>query len=278
MKSADLLIRAAAARWAAVLLIALLATPGCKTIKPSNDRVWTPDQSILPTAEFRGELLKVHNVRHCDYRTDEDFTVRYDDRVYDLNELDSVDFIVCPFPEQPQVAHTMLSFGFEDGEQLAVSVEIRKELGEQYSPVDGALRQYELIYVVADERDVIRLRTDQWLQDVYLYPTKATPGQARELFVTVMRRVNKLAAEPEFYDTLTNNCTTNIVDHINELAPNRIPFDHRVLLPGLADEYAYDLGLIDSPDSFARTKRRAKINALAYRFRDAPDFSAKIRL
>lgn len=250
---------------------------GCKTIKPSNDRAWSPDQAVLSTADFRGELVKVHNVRHCDYRTDEDFTARFDDRVYDLSELETVDFIVCPFPDQPQVAHTMLSFGFEDGEHVAVSVEIRKELGERYSPVDGALRQYELIYVVADERDVILLRTDQWLQDVYLYPTRATPTQVRELFVNVMRRVNKLAANPEFYDTLNNNCTTNIVDHINELAPNRIPFDHRVLLPGLADEYAYDLGLIDSPYSFARTKQRAKINALAYRFRDAPDFSAKIR-
>lgn len=264
-------------RWVTAFAISVLLTSGCKTINPSNDRAWTPDQAILPTAEFRGNLVKVHNVRYCDYRSDEDFTVRYDERVFDLDEIHSVDFIVAPFPDQPQVAHTMLSFGFDDNEHVAVSVEIRKELGERYSPVNGALRQYELTYVVADERDVIRLRTDQWLQDVYLYRTKATPKQARQLFLNVMRRVNKLAEEPEFYDTLTNNCTTNIVDHINELAPNRIPFDHRIVLPGLADEYAYDLGLIDSPYSFARTKRRAKINSLAYRFRDAPDFSEKIR-
>ncbi|MCA9101157.1 MAG: DUF4105 domain-containing protein, partial [Planctomycetales bacterium] len=169
-----------------------LSSIGCKTIHPSNDRAWTPDQAVLSTAEFRGELVKVHNVRYCDYRTDEDFSVRYEDRVYNLDEIDSVDFIVCPFSEQPQVAHTMLSFGFDDGEHVAVSVEIRKELGEKYSPINGELRQYELMYVVADERDVIRLRTDQWLQDVYLYRTVATPAQSRALFLSVMRRVNKL--------------------------------------------------------------------------------------
>jgi len=245
---------------------------------PSNHRDWSPDQAVLPYAEMGNRFAKIHNIRYCDYRTTEDYTVRHYDKTYDLNKLDSIDFIVVPFRELPQLAHTMLSFGFQNEEYVCVSVEVRKENHEKYAALTGMLNQFEIMYVVGDERDLIKLRTNYRLSDVYVYRVRAAPEQARAMFTDVMNRVNKLAAAPEFYNTLTNNCTNNIVRHINNLAPNRVPWDLRVLLPGRSDEYAYDLGLLATDDSFEETKLKARVNYLANRHADAPDFSQKIRL
>jgi hypothetical protein len=248
-----------------------------KFLTPSNDRDWTSDQAVAAFADFQGERVTVHNIRHITYRTAENFTVEYRDQTYDLGRLESVDFIVVPFNATPEVAHTMLSFGFDDGQYLGVSVEIRKERGESYNPLKGILRQYELMYVVADEQELILRRVLFDLSDVYVYRTRAKPEEALALFCDVMRRVNKLADRPEFYNTLTNNCTTNIRNHINRLAPDRVPYDYRVLLPGDSDKLAYDLGLLATDTSFEETKRAARVNYLAYLYRDDPEFSTKIR-
>ena len=259
------------------VLFALFHACGCAQLQPSNHRNWSPDQAVLPTAEFRDELVEVRNIRHCDYRTEQDYEVRHYDKTFDLREISSVDYIVVPFPEMPNLAHTMLSFGFVDRDYLAVSVEIRKEIGESYNPLLGAIGQYEIMYVVSDERDVIQLRTNHRLNDVYVYPLRLDPAQARALFVDVMHRANRLAVQPEFYNTLTNNCTTNIRDHLNRVLPEPIPYTHRVLLSGHFDHLAYDLGLIQSDTTFPRTKYTARVNEQAYRYRDAEDFSQRIR-
>lgn len=248
-----------------------------KSIKPSNNRDWTPEQAVLAYAEIRGNRVAVHNIRNCHWQTLDDFSLEYYDKTFDLDKLTTVDFIVVPFNETPSVGHTMLSFGFDDGEHLAVSVEIRKERGEAFSPVKGFFQQYEIMYVVANERDVVGRRVNCDLCDVYVHRSTATPQQARELFLDVMRRVNKLVKEPEFYDTLTNNCTTNIRAHINHLQAGSIPYDYRVLLPGYSDRLAYDLGLIEHHGSFEETRLRARVNYLAYLNRDESDFSQKIR-
>jgi hypothetical protein len=191
--------------------------------------------------------------------------------------LKTVDFLRVPFPETPELAHTMLSFGFDDTDYLAVSVEIRKEQGEAYNPLLAMFNKYELTYVLGDERDLIGLRTNHRLNDVYLYETRAAPAQVRKLFEGVLARVNKLHDEPEFYNTITNNCTTNIVRHVNELAPGRVKYDYRVLLPGLSDRLAYDAGLLKSALPFEETRRAARITDLAYKAREADDFSVQIR-
>jgi hypothetical protein len=248
-----------------------------KSLKPSNNRKWTPEQVVLAYAEMKGHRVTVHNIRNCRWRTLDDFTVAHYDKTFDLDRLSSVDFIVVPFNETPRLGHTMLSFGFDDDNYLAVSIEIRKERGEAFSAIKGFFQQYEIIYVVADERDVIERRVNCDLSDVYVYRSTATPKQARELFLDVMRRVNKLVKSPEFYDTLTNNCTTNIRNHINHLKPNEVPYDYRVLLPGYSDRLAYDLGLIERHGTFEETRLYSRVNYQAYLYRDDPAFSEKIR-
>jgi hypothetical protein len=245
---------------------------------PSNHRDWSPDLAVLSHAEFDGNEVKVHNIRNCTYRADDEYVVRHYDKTFDLDKIIEVDFVVVPFRETPSLAHTLLSFGFDGEDYVSVSVEARLEKSERYSPVLGAMRQFELMYVIADERDVLLRRTKFRGVDVYLYRTRATPKQARELFVDVMSRVNKLYREPEFYDTVTNNCTSNIVQHINRLQPNRLSlYDPRVLLPGYADHLAYDLGLLDTSKSFAQLREEARINARANRYADRKDFSELIR-
>ena len=248
-----------------------------ENLQPSNDRDWLPELKTLAYAEIAGNDVTIHNVRNAEFLTYRDCIVDYYDKTYDLSRLQSVDFVVVPFADNPAIAHTMLSFGFGEGEYVGVSVEVRLERGESYDSAQGLLGQFELIYVIADERDLIRARTEHRNCDVYIYRTKATPEQSRRLFLDVLARANELGEKPEFDDTLRNNCTTNIVRHINAIAPGKVPHDFRVLLPGFADQLAYELGLIDNTLPYAEVKRRARVNEIAHRYKDDPQFSAKIR-
>jgi hypothetical protein len=263
----------------------VVAWSGCQSapdpFAPSNNRNWSPDQAVVPTAKFKGDAVTVQNVRYCKYFDTSTYVVDYNDRTYDLNQIRGVDFLMVPFPVAPALAHTMLSFEFENdsGERdhVVVSVETRKEVGERYSPLAGSARQFELIYVVADERDAVQLRTNFRNDQVYLYRTVATPKSARKLFVDVMQRANKLAKEPEFYDTITNNCTTNIAAHINRLQPDRVLYDWRILLPGYSDRKAYEAGLLATQLPFEQAQANAKITAKAQLAAGRDDFSERIR-
>jgi hypothetical protein len=265
-------------RWAFAQTICalLLIAAGCR-FTPTNDRDWAPEYTRLSTSEFNGDLTTIHNIRNCEYRTEKDFDVHYSDRTYDLRKIESVDFILVPFANMPRVAHTFLSFGFEGPEYLAVSIEVRRLRDEAYNPVKDFFNQNEIIYVVGDERDLIRLRSNFRRDDVYLYRAKTTPEQTRELFVDMLQRANKLAHEPEFYNTLTNNCANNLVAHVNHIVPNKIPYNYQVLFPGMSDRLVFDMGLIEGHGSFEQTREEARINRLAYIYRDSPDFSEKIR-
>lgn len=257
----------AAAAW---LLLVLL-------LQPSNEREWSADQARLATATFAGDRVTVHNVRNAFYRSTTDFDVRWEDRSYDLRRLESVWFVVEPFATWRGPAHTFLSFGFGDGQYLAVSVEIRKERGESFSPLRGLLRQYELAYIVGDERDLIGLRANHRHDDVHLYPMRATPEAARALFVSMLQRANALAGEPEFYNTLTSTCTSNIVDHVNLIAPEPIPFTYKTVLPAYSDDLAFDLGLIDTDLPREQFRTAFRINDLALAHADSETFSQAIR-
>ena len=232
---------------------------------------------MLSTAEFEDGIVTVRDIRNCNWLTEKNFVFQTYDREFRISDIESVDFIVVPFQNMPLIAHTMLSFGLTDGSYITLSAEIRTERGEEYSPILGISNQFEITYVIADERDLIRLRTRHRDADVYLYPTVATPEQSQTLFMDVMTRANQLADRPEFYDTIMNNCTNNIVRHVNQISPNRVPISLEVLFPGMSDRYAYNLGLLPQFIGFERLRQLAHINALAETHYDSPDFSQKIR-
>ena len=262
-----------------LLVLAVLAAAYAALVvfvRPSNEREWSVDQAVLPFAEFRGPLVTVRNIRNFRYETTERYTPAYYDKTFDLRELDSAWFFVEPFGKGG-AAHTFVSFGFRDRDFLAISVEIRKEKGESFSPLKGLLRQYEIMYVVGDERDLVKLRSNYRNDRVHLYRIRTTPERMRAMFTAMLRRASSLREEPEFYNTLTNTCTTNLVRHVNQITPKRIPLRASVLLPATSDELAYELGLIDTTLPFEEAQRRALINPSARRYAEDPQFSRRIR-
>lgn len=251
--------------------------PWSERTTASNQRLWRPDLAVLATADFERDRVRIRNVRNARYRSDSDYDVRHYDLEFALADVESVDFVVVPFRNAPLIAHTMLSFGLRDGQHFLLSVEGRMEQGENYTTTNGTTRGFELVYLIGDERDLIPLRTDIRRVDVYLYRGRATPAQAQLLLVDVLGRANQLARQPEFYHTLRNNCTTNLVDHVNRLRPGAVPFDWRLVLPGKSDELAHQLGLLAATGDFATLKQNSRINDLVNRHRHDPDFSRAIR-
>ena len=247
------------------------------TLTPSNDRRWQPEVAVLSHATIQGDLVTVHNIRNFDYRTETDFTPRYYDRTFDLRRLDRVD-LVAVYWMGPAIAHLFVTFGFGD-DHLAVSVEARKEAGEGYSTLGGFFRQYELIYVVADERDVIRLRTNYRKdppEDVYLFQVHAPIDNGRRVFLDYVDAINALAAQPKFYNSLTTNCT-NVIFMRTRVNPDHLRFSWKILLSGYAPAYIYEAGRLDRSLPFEELHRRSHINAVARAADQAPDFSRRIR-
>jgi hypothetical protein len=223
-------------------------------------------------------MVTVHNIRNFDYRTETDFTPAYYDRTYDLTTLDSGD-LVAVYWMGPAIAHLFLSFGFGD-DHLAISIEARKAKGEGYSSAKGFFRQYELYYVVADERDVLRVRTNYRKdppEDVYVYPLRVSRENMRRVFLEYIHQMNELREHPEFYNTLTTNCTTAILMN-TRVNPGSLPFSWRVLVSGYTPAYVYESGRMDQSLPFEELKRRSLVNAAAQAADQAPDFSRRIRV
>ncbi len=247
-------------------------------VRPSLTRDWTPDQQVLSHSEFSGNKVAITNIRNINYRTTSDYDVRYYDKTFDLDKLESVWFVVEPFSGHGfGAAHTLLSFGFEGGEYVSISVEIRKEKGESFGVFKGLVRQYEVVYVVADEQDVLKLRSNYRKDKVFLYPAKTTKENMRKIFVSMLTRANKLAVGPEFYNTLTNTCTTNIVSHVNEIVKGRVPLSYKVLMPAYSDELAQKVGLIDNSIPLDELRAKYLINDRALKYANDPKWSQRIR-
>jgi hypothetical protein len=246
------------------------------TIEPSNDRAWQADVARLPSAEIDGDRVTLRNVRGFDYRSASDYTERWYDKTVDLSQLDSLD-LVAVYWAGDAIAHIMASFGFA-GEQVAISIETRKEQDEEYSTLAGFFRQYELYYVVADERDVIGLRTTyrEPPEDVYLYRTRIPKENMRRLFLAYLDRINRLHERPEFYNTLITNCTTSIVHHIHAYRAD-LPWSWKMLLSGRFPELVYEHGALDRSLPFAELRRASLINERARAADGAADFSRRIR-
>ena len=244
-------------------------------IRPSNQRDWQPDVAVLPYADVQGDQVAVHNIRNCDYRTESDYTVRHYDKTFDLAQLRSVDLYLV-YWGSPLIAHTMLSFGFADGSYLCFSIETRKEKGEAYSAIRGFFRQYELTYVVGDERDLVRLRSNFRGEQVHLYHLQTDLPTARLVLLDYLEEVNRLKNQPEWYNALTSNCTTNIRGHTYPYA-RKSRWNWRLLVNGYVDELAYSVGALDRSLPFKELKARSLINDRAKAAGDAPDFSARIR-
>jgi len=255
----------------AILVILFLRIPA------SNDREWQPEVSVTPYATVNGDLVTIHGVRNFDYRTETDFKPRWEDRTYDLRKLDSAD-IIAVYWAGKAIAHVMVSFGFAGKDYLAVSIETRKEKGESYSTLAGFFRNYELYYVIADERDVIRVRTTyrQPQEDVYIYRVSGSLENLRRVFLDYLKSINELRDRPAFYNTLTTNCTTAILLH-TRVNPESPPLSWKILLSGYVPDYLYELGRLDTTMPFAQLEKLSRVNERAHAADKDPAFSERIR-
>lgn len=263
------------AGWGGLAIACLVGAAWWLSIAPSNDRDWAPVAAHGVTADIQGSDIVLHNVRNFEWRSDDDFTPRWETRRYSLDKLTSVDLVSSVWAS-PAIAHTLISFGFADGAHVVFSAEIRRERGEVFSEVGGFFKQFELVMIAADENDILRLRTNIWRESVTLLPLRVTTAQARALFLGFAERANRLAAEPQFYQTITTNCTTVIFELARHI-DGRVPLDWRIVFSGYLPSYLYGLGIIRTDIPLDEVLRKAAISERAQAAPPGGDYSRVIR-
>ena len=243
-----------------------------------RERRWRTEQAILPHIVLENEVVHIHHVRDFRFRSADDFTPGYRNQTYQLDELERVWCVLVPFTRRWRgLAHSFLSFGFADGRYLSISVEPRREIDQPYSLLKDAVRQFEMMYVIGEERDLIGLRVALWDTPIYLYPIRATREQVQGVFLALLQRAQALEEHAAFFRLFTNNCITNIRDAVNTVAPTQIAGGRKLLLAGYLDADMHAHGLIDSDLPLAATRTRFQITERARAAIDLPDFSARIR-
>jgi hypothetical protein len=244
-------------------------------ISPSNNRLWADDVAQTTTGVVDGDRVTLHNVRNFDWRTETDYTQRWETRTYDLRHLNSLDMILS-YWSMPAIAHVLISFGFDDGEHVVFSVEIRREKTESFSEIGGFFKEFELSVIACDERDVIRVRTNVRGEDDYLYRIRMPVDDIRSLFLAYVSQANDVARKPRFYNTITANCTT-IIYHMAKRIVGHLPLDYRVLLSGYLPGYVYKVGGLDTRYPLEELRTVGRITERAKESDRRPSFSADIR-
>jgi hypothetical protein len=274
--AARIFLRSPAKRTGVIFAAFVVVLAWWLMLTPRNDRHWQPDVAETGWAEIKGDEVTLHNVRNCEYRSETDYTPHWETRTVRLSQLTGIDMAIT-YWGSPWMAHPIVSFQFADAFPVCFSIETRKEIGEGYSAIAGLYRQFELIYIVADERDVIRVRTNYRPgEEAYLYRLTITPAQASERFLEYVHTLNALHEKPRWYNAITTNCTTNI--RSQHPASERIPWDWRILLNGKGDELMFERHVLATGGlPFAELKKQALINAAAESADTAPDFSRQIR-
>lgn len=245
-------------------------------LKPQHDRDWQADVARLPHGEINGDTLVLHNVRNFHYRDKTDFDAQWETRSYDLSGITSLDLFLS-YWDSPHIAHTILSWGFANGDHLAVSIEARKDKTQAYSSIKGFFKQFTLVYIAADERDLIRLRTTIRKEEVYLYPLiKVTPDRARALLESYVRHMNELSQAPQFYHALWMNCTSTISLHTRIVVPDIPVYDWRLIANGHIDKLLFEYGAIRNDLPFEEVRKTSRVD-LRMQELDDTEFSIRLR-
>ena len=266
----------------ALLLVGMVIALGLVilliTKNPSLTRDWSPDQEIMPKVKFLdNNRMHIKNIRDINYRTTRDYDLDHYDREIAIDDVETAWLAISPFGG-PGIAHTFLSFGLKDGSYIAVSIEVRRKKGEKFAPVKAFMRHFEIMYVIANETDVIRVRTNCAKAIVRLFPIQTEKHVIQSVFIDVLKRADKLGKEPEFYNTIWNNCTTNIIKHAKRFSKKPIPnWSLRYLFPESIDKIAYRLNILDTHLPFDDAREKFDITSIAQATEPDEDFSAAIR-
>ncbi len=258
--------------------------------KPKHNRDWRPEQSKLPKVKIEGREVSIRNIRNCLYRSERDLDLSYYDKVFNLDDLKSIDLVVQPFKKIPFIAHVFLSFGFKDDKYISVSAEARRkeksiiELNNFFRRISapliilfGFFRSFELIYIIADDADIMRLRPLHHKDKVYIYPLKFKKEKIEKIFLDIMYRINVIEKKPEFYNTLLNSCVNNTLKHLKTGGDIKIPKSWRVFFPAKIDKLIYDIGIMRTRLSFEKIRETFLINKKAEKYQNENNYSSKIR-
>lgn len=267
--------RRPALSWGVIALASLAVAGWYLSLQPRQNRDWAADVAHNVTGAVSGNIASLHNVRNFRWTSDSAAEQRWEDRSYNLDEINSLDMFTSTWGN-PDIAHLLVSFGFQNGDHLVYSVEIRKEKGEVFSSVGGFFRQFEVALIAATEEDIVRLRTNERGEDVHLFPIKLDPAKRRQLFLTYLGYGNQLAAKPQFYNTVTANCASTVYALVKSIEPE-LPLDYRLLFSGQLPEYLDELGGLAGQMPMAERRARAAISATALAVPEQADFSARIR-
>ena len=260
-----------------ILLAILIISSVLYFKKPKHNRDWRPEQSRLSSAQIDGDVVLIKNIRNCSYRSESDLDLHYYDKSFYLGKLKSTDIISQRFKRWSLIAHEFLSFGFEGGDYVSVSIEARRKKKKGFSFFGGFFRMFEIIYIIADEKDIMRLRPLHHKDNVYIYPLKIKKSKIKKIFLDIMKRVNGIEKKSEFYNTLTNSCVTNIFKHLKEAGETDIPRSWKFFVPSKIDKLLYDIKLLKTKLPFDIFKEEHRINDRAEKYRNDSDYSAKIR-
>ena len=262
---------------AAALAVVVVGIWYALTGTPDPNQDWAPEHARVPHVEIVGNKVYVGDVRNFTWHSRTDFTPGYYERVYDLDAIDSMYYVVAPMPIWDGIAHVFVCFGFSDGQHVAVSVEGRRVVGRPYRVIPSMFRQYQLLYVVGDERDVVGLRGAIWKKPVFFYPARTTTERKRAIFLEMMERAHDLEERPEYYHLITNNCMNNVTYHMRNLGGRTVPRDLRLLLTGFSDRVAYDYGFIDTDLPFAQARQTFRIDDWMQTVPLDEEFSRRLR-
>jgi len=247
------------------------------SITPSLDRDWTEDVAVLPEVSINGREVEIKNFRNFTYQSKNSFESKYEDRVYKLDDLEGADFIISYWDNFRSIGHTFISFRFKNQKPICISVEVRKEKGEKYHPVKGLFKQYELIYVIGDERDLIPLRTNHRAEETFLYPLTINKQESETFLLSLLKGVQGINNKPEFYHSLDKNCTTTLVKHINAVPNFKVKVNLDLILNGLSDYAVYKMEGTTNELNFTVLKQCCYISKLARSLPLDEDFSKNLR-
>jgi hypothetical protein len=251
-------------------------------LQPSNERDWEYGMDVLPHITIEGDVVHVQHVRDYRWPADGPPSSDYVDRTYDVRRLERVWFIEEPFtmtlfPGFKGVAHTYFVFDFQDQPPVAVSVESRRERGEQYDALRGMINEYELIYIWGMEQDLTGRRAVLEKNQLYMYPLVGSMDSGRRLFLNLADASRELETRPRFYNTLTSNCTNELAKAANQAQPGAIPPHFALIAPGYSDGFLYDLGFIPNDAPLETVRQRYAITDAVTALVDQPDFSRLLR-
>ena len=263
--------------FAALVLLAAGAEATRLSRPVSNAGEFCLEHRRLPAVRIAGDVVRIGGFRDFRHRPGSPPTPAYRDVELHLSRIRGLDFVVVPFEGSPGAAHTFLSFDFGEDGRVAVSVEARRRPHQTYTLLGGLFHEFPICYVIGDERDVVARRIDVDGDRVIVHPADVSAETARRLFLDVAGRARSLESRAEAYDTLTNNCTTALADHVNAVAPGTIDLDHRLVLPALSDSLALDHGLIVGGAPLEELRARRTVNERGKGRAEDPRYSEILR-